>query len=199
MRAMRWRRAAGSAGDGTAGVLDAARRRPAAEGDPLHEATHDLLTGLANGALLRLRVEDAAARWRRASVVVARVVNLDVVPEGARNATLREVGLRLRACAGAGDLVARTGNDEFALLVDGDRFAADEVAQLALDAVEQPIVVARTVLRLSEPIRLAVGIAELAGGDGSDALRDAHAAADAATSSGTGIRHALDDGVPVAR
>ena len=199
MRAMWWRRrATGSAGPAPA-AAPARSARDRDGGDALHEATHDLLTGLPNGALLRLRVEDAAARWRRSSVLVARVVNLDVIPDGARNVTLREVGRRLRESAGPADLVARTGHDEFTVLVDGDRFAADEVAQVALDAVEHAIVVAGTVVRLPEPVRLAIGIAALTGGDGSDALRAADDAADVATRSGSGIHHALDDGVPAAR
>ena len=157
-----------------------------------HEATHDLATGVANAVVLHLRLEDVASRWRRTSVLVAHLANADEIPDGALLAAIRDIARKLAVAARANDLVARTGAVEFAVLVQGDRFTAVDIAQRAVDLTDAPVVVDGVVVRLPEPIRLAIGIAEVAG-DGMTALDAARGAARDAAVARLDVRHALDD------
>jgi diguanylate cyclase (GGDEF)-like protein len=90
-----------------------------------HMARHDSLTGLANRALLRERLEIAMGRSRRLEERFAivcldldrfKAVN-DTLGHSAGDELLRLVAERLRHCVRATDTVARLGGDEFALLV----------------------------------------------------------------------------------
>ncbi|UZJ24623.1 sensor domain-containing diguanylate cyclase [Rhodococcus antarcticus] len=86
-----------------------------------HAAQHDPLTGLANRALLMERGADAVAAGSGVGVVVVdldgfKAVN-DTFGHRAGDDVLRVLAARMRACARAQDLVARTGGDEFAVVV----------------------------------------------------------------------------------
>ncbi|MFC7244748.1 putative bifunctional diguanylate cyclase/phosphodiesterase [Catellatospora aurea] len=90
-----------------------------------HEATHDLLTGLANRRRLQLDTEDALDRKRGGRGVTALLVlDLnhfkdvnDALGHGAGDQVLIAVAQRLSAAAGDEALVTRLGGDEFAVLL----------------------------------------------------------------------------------
>lgn len=92
-----------------------------------HEATHDPLTGLANRALFRRRMEEALnhAREEDFSLAVMYVDLDDFKPindrlgHAAGDELLRTIAQRLRGAVRVSDTVARLGGDEFALVLTG--------------------------------------------------------------------------------
>ena len=91
-----------------------------------HQAFHDPLTGLANQALFRDRVDHAATRLQRNGGQLAvlfidlddfKTVN-DSLGHSAGDELLVIVSERLSSCLRAGDTAARLGGDEFAVLMD---------------------------------------------------------------------------------
>jgi diguanylate cyclase (GGDEF)-like protein/PAS domain S-box-containing protein len=97
------------------------------EGQLLHQAFHDSLTGLANRALFNDRVGHALKRrsLREEQVAVLfldlngfKEVN-DSLGHASGDALLVLVAQRLWTCVRRGDTVARLGGDEFAVLVEG--------------------------------------------------------------------------------
>jgi len=115
-----------------------------------HQAFHDSLTGLANRALLRDRLEHAVARSRRsASAVTALFCDLDgfkmindTLGHDAGDLLLVEVANRLQANLREGDTAARVGGDEFAVVLDD--VSAEEtraLAQRLLDVLREPITI----------------------------------------------------------
>jgi len=114
-----------------------------------YRATHDLLTGLPNRALLIDRLQGAISKAERDGRMVA-VVYLDLdsftfMNTGLGNACgdsfLRETAARLSRLVRDGDTVARIGSDEFVILLAGlenvERSSARLSAMLA--AVRQPV------------------------------------------------------------
>ncbi|MEO8103053.1 MAG: EAL domain-containing protein [Betaproteobacteria bacterium] len=102
-------------------------------------ANHDVLTGLANRTQFqeRLKAEIARARRLNQSLAVA-LLDLDrfkYVNESLGHSTgdmlLQEVALRFSQAIGPNDFIARTGGDEFMLLVnlEGDDTRGDRVAE----------------------------------------------------------------------
>ena len=96
------------------------------EEELVHQAFHDSLTGLANRALFKDRVQHAISRQRRWRRRVA-VLFLDLDGFKAMNDSfghnfgdqiLAAVGERLRAALRTCDTAARLGGDEFAVLVE---------------------------------------------------------------------------------
>src|SRR4029453_16921408 len=103
------------------------RERRELEGQLLHQAFHDSLTGLANRALFNDRVAHALKRRALAEDQVA-VLFLDLngfkevndsLGHASGDALLVLVAQRLWTCVRRGDSVARLGGDEFAVLVEG--------------------------------------------------------------------------------
>jgi diguanylate cyclase (GGDEF)-like protein/PAS domain S-box-containing protein len=120
----------------------------------LHEqlrrlAFSDSLTGLANRALFRDRVEHALSRRQTGENSVAvlfldlddfKVIN-DSLGHKAGDHLLIAVAQRLQACLRPADTAARLGGDEFAVLLEdtvGERGAV-EVAERILDLLRLPI------------------------------------------------------------
>jgi diguanylate cyclase (GGDEF)-like protein/PAS domain S-box-containing protein len=100
-----------------------------------HRATHDSLTGLANRQLLGEQLELALAQAERYSRGLAVVfVDLDGFKEvndtlghAVGDAVLRIAARRLESCVRDGDTVARTGGDEFVLVLT-DQTTPDRLA-----------------------------------------------------------------------
>jgi len=122
--------------------------RKSLEDELRHQAFHDSLTGLANRALFRDRLEHALARSRRGSQPLAVLfVDLDdfknvndSLGHGEGDGLLVAVAARLRDALRAGDTIARMGGDEFAILVEDppDAGSPVEVAERLLAALQAP-------------------------------------------------------------
>ena len=103
-----------------------------------HQAFHDPLTGLANRALLRERLEHALARVTRSREPLAvmfidldefKTVN-DSMGHDVGDELLKAVAGRLRESVRPADTIARLGGDEFAILLEG-MFSASEAPRVA--------------------------------------------------------------------
>jgi diguanylate cyclase (GGDEF)-like protein/PAS domain S-box-containing protein len=147
--------------------------RKAFEEQLAHQAFHDPITGLANRALFRDRVEHALERQLRDGHPVSvlfmdlddfKTIN-DSLGHAAGDHMLAEVGERLRTCLRAADTAARLGGDEFAILLEdgGEELGAADVAVRILRSLEAPFH-----LEGKEVFcRASIGIATAdAGGDG---------------------------------
>jgi diguanylate cyclase (GGDEF)-like protein/PAS domain S-box-containing protein len=134
-------------------IRDVTERRRL-EDDLAHQAYHDALTGLANRTLFQKRLEQAAvvAASTRTQVAVL-FVDLDDFKEvndslghAAGDQLLITVGRRIAEIAGPLNVVARTGGDEFAVLVEQ-----------VLDPAEPELIAERIVGALTEPFEVSDG------------------------------------------
>jgi diguanylate cyclase (GGDEF)-like protein/PAS domain S-box-containing protein len=144
------------------------------EGQLVHEAFHDSLTGLANRALFADRVDH---ELRRRDTIDASVAVLFLDLDGFKEINdsrghavgdqiLVEVGRRLLACTRAEDTVARFGGDEFAILASTSTLdeSVEDLARRVIEAIEAPFTMQDTELHVT----VSVGIA-YAGPDALDA------------------------------
>jgi diguanylate cyclase (GGDEF)-like protein/PAS domain S-box-containing protein len=122
--------------------------RKAFEEQLAHQAFHDSITGLANRALFRDRVEHALERQGRMATPVSvlfmdlddfKTIN-DSLGHAAGDLLLAEVGERVKLCVRTGDTAARLGGDEFAVLLESasDGAEAAEVAARILTSLQGP-------------------------------------------------------------
>ena len=132
-----------------------------------HQAFHDPLTGLANQALFRDRVDHAAARLARHGGQLAvlfvdlddfKTVN-DSLGHSAGDALLQIVSERLTSCLRAGDTAARLGGDEFAVLMDAlaDPNDATDVAERIIAALQEPVLLDAFQVSATASIGIAYG------------------------------------------
>ena len=141
-----------------------------------HQAFHDSLTGLANQALFRDRVEHALARIGRSDTHVAvlfldldnfKTVN-DSLGHRAGDELLIAATARLTSCLRVGDTSARLGGDEFAVLIE-DTVGSEEAVSVAgrmVEILREPFSIAGQEVFLSASI----GIAFDSPGTGCDQL-----------------------------
>ena len=113
-------------------------------------ATHDVLTGLANRALLQERIERAQLGAKNGEPFAILFLDLDgfkavnsSVGHQGGDELLHAVATRLIACVREGDTVARTGGDEFVVLLQNPA-TAEDAGRLA----------SRVVQRLDEPFQI---------------------------------------------
>jgi len=147
-------------------VVDVTERR-------LHErkverlAFHDALTDLPNRALLKDRIEQAAARLERTGERFAlHLMDLDgfkdvndTLGHEAGDDLLVSVAERLKECARATDTVSRLGGDEFAVLQTniGDAASAGLFAGRLLASMEREFDLRATKFRLGASIGIVLG------------------------------------------
>jgi diguanylate cyclase len=139
-----------------------------------HQATHDALTSLPNRALFLDRLGREIARDERGGLPFAvlvvdldrfKVIN-DTLGHGAGDQLLVEVARRLSMAVRAADTVARTGGDEFLLLLSGIHETADAglVAAKIVSELDRPFSIGGTEVHTSASIGISVYP-----GDGADA------------------------------
>ena len=173
--------------------------------DRLHEqATTDVLTGLANRALLMERAEAALAGARPDRAVAVLLLDLDgfktvndSLGHAAGDELLVAVSRRIQAVLRPGDTAARLGGDEFALLLDpapGDEEAARVAGEL-LARLGEPVVIEGRRMVVNGSVGVAVGHARRAP---SELLRDADAAMYAAKRAGKGRYAVFEPGMHAA-
>ena len=182
-----------------ASFSDTTERRRTAE--RLHyDATHDVLTGLANRAMVVHRLTDTLGRPHRAETIVVLFIDLDkfkVINDSLGHATgdevLRVVGCRLRQSVRGADLVGRLGGDEFVVLGFGINDPADAraLAMHLRSTLVDPIRVDNRELHIDASIGIV-----LAGPDDSrsadDLIRDADVAMYEAKTNGRGRNEFFD-------
>jgi diguanylate cyclase (GGDEF)-like protein/PAS domain S-box-containing protein len=147
-------------------VRDVSERK-AFEEQLAHQAFHDSVTGLANRALFKDRVEHALERRARDRSPVSvlfmdlddfKTIN-DSLGHAAGDIVLNEVGERLKHCLRTGDTPARLGGDEFAILLEdaANGIEATEVAGRILEALDGPFQLENKEVFLRASIGIASG------------------------------------------
>ena len=178
--------------DGMRSTVQVLRQR---EDELVHQAFHDPLTGLANRALLRDRLEHALS-GRGADPVSLLFVDLDdfktvndSLGHDAGDRLLELVAERLRACVRPEDTVARLGGDEFAVLLGRTGAPAapgapNRLAERVLAGLESPFRIAGRDLRVQASLGLVP--ASRPGAAAEDVVQDADLAMYAAKAAGKG-------------
>ena len=159
-----------------------------------HQAFHDSLTGLANRALFRNRLEHALARQDRERRPLAVLfVDLDDFKSvndgrghGVGDDLLAAVGARFQTAVRSADTVARMGGDEFAVLLESmqkpeEAFVA---AERVLHSFEEPFDVDGAELFIGASIGVAIGDGSV--DDADELIRNADVAMYVAKGAGKG-------------
>jgi diguanylate cyclase (GGDEF)-like protein/PAS domain S-box-containing protein len=130
----------------------------------VHEAYHDSLTQLANRALFRERVSEALHARDSDTDVTVLFLDLDGFKEVndslghlAGDELLVHVASRLRDSVRDGDIVARFGGDEFAVLIQSPTGAPDAelVAERIVDGLHEPFLIDTRDMHVQASIGLA--------------------------------------------
>jgi diguanylate cyclase (GGDEF)-like protein len=168
-----------------------------------HLALHDPLTGLANRTLLQQRLSDGIAQAQSDAAHFAllyldldgfKLVN-DTRGHGVGDALLVQVAERLLAATRAGETVARTGGDEFAIAmpVDKQGQSPGTLARDIIALIQTPFDIDGGPCRIS----VSIGIAQYPdhAADASDLLRNADIALYKAKADGTGRYCVFESGL----
>jgi diguanylate cyclase (GGDEF)-like protein/PAS domain S-box-containing protein len=170
--------------------------RKAFEAELEHQAFHDTLTGLANRALFRNRLEHALAGQDRDSATVA-VLFVDVddlkdvndsLGHAAGDKVLREVGRRLDDCMRGVDTAARIAGDEFAVLIHGSESETQsiEIARRIINALAVTLSLEGKQVQITASMGIAFNSGGPARANAEELMRDADAAMYMAKRSGKG-------------
>ena len=142
-----------------------------------HQAFHDILTGLPNRAMvldhLRRSLEPTVGSPRHLTVLMLDLDGFKAVNDSyghpAGDAVLAIIGNRLRSVSRDGDIVARFGGDEFALVLepsgsrsDVNASTADDVARRVLTVLAEPIPLP-SCPAITVPLSASIGIAHAYG------------------------------------
>jgi diguanylate cyclase (GGDEF)-like protein len=175
-------------------------QRERAEEQVVHEATHDRLTALPNRVYLRDRITRALDRARGADAVGFGVLVIDIdrftdVNDGLGHSVGDELltlaARRLQSCIRFGDVLARVGGDEFAILTLAiDPAEVTGIARRAHEALEVPFEVSGHRVQMSGSIGIALSASGYTASD--ELLRDAYLAVHKARQQG-GASHVLFD------
>ncbi|MGU3500482.1 putative bifunctional diguanylate cyclase/phosphodiesterase [Mycobacterium sp. C31M] len=154
---------------------------------------HDQLTGLVNRGLFLEALTHSVSRRQTTVVLSMDLDDFRVVNEGlghpAGDLLLTRVAERIRGVARRGDIVARLGADEFAVLIEGDVDEAMAVAQRVTAAFDQPFDVDGHELKVRVSAGLAVASSDGLEMSAEDLLGQADAAMAAAKRARTpGVR-----------
>ncbi|MBZ0164115.1 MAG: EAL domain-containing protein [Notoacmeibacter sp.] len=143
-------------------------------------AHHDALTGLANRALLKERLDEELKRSRRGDNFALLYLDLDgfkgindTFGHSAGDELLKIVGERLQDCIRETDLVARFGGDEFAILQASAEqpSGATELAKRINRAISTPFALGQ--IEVSIGVTIGIAIAPKDGSDGEQLLSNA--------------------------
>jgi diguanylate cyclase (GGDEF)-like protein len=161
------------------------------------QSLQDSLTGLGNrtrfGETLDRRLNDPT---QSVTVIFVDIDNFKAINEtrghDVGDAVLRAVARRLSMCARRGDVVTRSGNDEFAMLVNGDAVAAEAVVSRFERELTKPVLVGGHTLT----VRARIGVADTYTTQGRDAaalVRNANLAMAQAKAQGESRRIVFGD------
>ncbi|MDX1569829.1 MAG: EAL domain-containing protein [Xanthomonadales bacterium] len=180
---------------------DITRRRKSEE-ELRYLTNYDSLTGLPNRTLFNERLTYALTRRKQGESLVVCFLNIDGFTSineslglGAGDLVLRRIAGRLKALFGERDTIARLGGDEFAALIErpAEREQTVQRIQAILDAINEPMDLGDSVLRVTGSIGLAVHPAH--GDDPATLVRHAHTALRAAKRRGSGRFEFYDPGM----
>lgn len=184
-------RAAGRPGDGELDLLEMASRLAAVAIEQrqltdrlTYQAHHDALTTLPNRFLFEDRLQHAISGARRSGNMVGmlfvdldrfKLIN-DTLGHAAGDTLLQQVTQRLQSVIRESDTLARTGGDEFAVIVDqlSDPLAASEVAHKLLQILKAPFHIAGRDLYVTASV--GISLYPVDGQDAAGLLRTADSA-----------------------
>lgn len=147
-------------------LLGQVEDRQKAQDELAYAAFHDPLTGLPNRRQFSQKFNEAIDEAKQSNQTLAlffvdldgfKIIN-DTLGHAVGDAVLKAVAERFRKCVGRSDLVARTGGDEFNILLveAGTGNLADRVAQGLLESLGKPIEIGERILTLSASIGISL-------------------------------------------